>query len=300
MRLHEIVFALQKECAESAVLAVAEELRETEEVVGEGDAQVPATAAPGGTAGAGDAARNASLANSADRDGDQLDGSVADTASPQRVLDASEKVLATLASELANVSPQQHRLIAPPLSDARLEQFRADLEALETNASSDYILTVRDFRAVLPALACAAHAPLPRLPQRARCVLLRALRRFVEDQHLDGNRTTPGAFFEFPDTRTGVIQLAPIPGAIWRSLHVRWCMGVVPASGLGHRVVFEIDDDAFVVVAHQQHHEHQHQHQHQQRQAASPQDASLQHEPRVLSVSRHACAKRQATGALGP
>ena len=113
MRLHEIVFALQKECAESAVLAVAEELRGTEEVVGEGDAQVPATAAPGSTAGAGDAARNASLANSADRDGDQLDGSVADTASPQRVLAASEKVLATLASELAKVSPQQHRLIAP-------------------------------------------------------------------------------------------------------------------------------------------------------------------------------------------
>ena len=103
------------------------------------------------------------------------------------------------------------------LSDARLEQFRSDLERVGSDDSSPCVITAADYQAIIPALACGTSPPLPRLPQRARCVLLRRLRSLVEDHHLDGNRTTPGAFFDFPEARTGVIQLASIPGRVWSS-----------------------------------------------------------------------------------
>ena len=103
------------------------------------------------------------------------------------------------------------------LSNARLEQFRLDLERVGSANTDPYLLSVQDYQIIMPALACGPHPPLPRLPQRARCLLLRKLRNLVEDHHIDGNRTTPGAYFDFPATRTGVIQLASIPGRVWSS-----------------------------------------------------------------------------------
>ena len=196
LKLHHIVFKLQQECAEAAVLAVAEELRgaeaETRKNVQEESQGLKIS--PG------------DLATTSTKTGPTGSANSEGTA---------PKISVTLASQ-NKVRPQEHQLIAPPLSSKRLEQFRKDLADLES--AGPYMLSVRDFRAVLPALACAKHAPLPRLPQRARCILLRALRGLVEDSHLDGNRTTPGAYFEFPSSRMGVIQLAPIPGSTWKPL----------------------------------------------------------------------------------
>ena len=103
------------------------------------------------------------------------------------------------------------------LSETRLNQFKTDLDQVGSSATSPYLISPIDYQAVFPALACGENPSLPRLPQRARCILLRRLRNLVEDHHLDGNRTTPGAYFDFPETRTGVIQLASIPGRVWSS-----------------------------------------------------------------------------------
>ena len=110
----------------------------------------------------------------------------------------------------------------PRLSDTRLEQFRLDLENIGT-PTLPYVVSAQDYQVIMPALASGANPPLPRLPQRARCILLRKLRSLVEDfdgQQLNGGQqTTPGAYFDFPEARTGVIQLASVPGRVWSSFH---------------------------------------------------------------------------------
>ena len=110
------------------------------------------------------------------------------------------------------------------LSNERLEQFRLELEYLsQMNYNGITKITSKDYQAILPALASGPNSKLPRLPQRARCVLLRWLRCQIEDDH----RTTPGSYFDFPDSRTGVIQLASIPGTVWSSFQsYTFCMWI--------------------------------------------------------------------------
>ena len=46
------------------------------------------------------------------------------------------------------------------LSDARLEQFRSDLERVGSDDSSPCVITAADYQAIIPALACGTTPPL--------------------------------------------------------------------------------------------------------------------------------------------